>query len=35
MAGVQGVGGCGGGRGRGLQPCFKEEEVVEEGGEEE
>jgi len=28
---VQGVGGRGGGRGGGLQPCLKEEEVVEEG----
>jgi len=31
MAGVRGVGGGSGGRGGGLQRCFKEEEVVEEG----
>ncbi len=36
MSGVWGVGGCGGGRGGGLQPYFKEEEVVvEERGKEE
>ncbi len=32
MAGVRGVGGHSGGRGGGLQQCFKDEEVMEEGG---